>query len=74
VRKKKSQVKRFGAANAPGVVNWRDVNGNQKSKSFPAGERGKREAKVFADKVDAEQKFGFQNTQSDVSWARFRRE
>ena len=74
VRKKKSQVKKFGAAKAPWVVYWRDVNGNQKSKSFPAGERGKREAKAFADKVDAEQKLGIQNTESDVSWARFRRE
>ena len=74
VRKKNSQVKKFGAAKAPWVVYWRDVNGNQKSKSFPAGERGKREAKAFADKVDAEQKLGIQNTESDVSWARFRRE
>ncbi|MFP6765345.1 MAG: hypothetical protein VB858_17080 [Planctomycetaceae bacterium] len=72
VRKKKSQVKRLGAAKAPWVVYWRDVNGNQKSKSFPAGERGKREAKAFAGKVDAEQKLGIQNTESDVSWARFR--
>ena len=74
VRKKNSQVKKFGAAKAPWVVYWRDVNGNQKSKSFPAGERGKREAKAFADKADAEQKLGIQNTESDVSWARFRRE
>ena len=74
VRKKKSQIEKFGAAKAPWVVYWRDVNGNQKSKSFPAGERGKREAKAFADKADAEQKLGIQNTESDVSWARFRRE
>ena len=74
VRKKNSQIEKFGAAKAPWVVYWRDVNGNQKSKSFPAGERGKREAKAFADKVDAEQKLGIQNTESDVSWARFRRE
>ena len=74
VRKKKSQIEKFGAAKAPWVVYWRDGNGNQKSKSFPAGERGKREAKAFADKVDAEQKLGIQNIESDVSWARFRRE
>ena len=74
VRKKNSQIEKFGAAKAPWVVCWRDVNGNQKSKSFPAGERGKREAKAFADKVDAEQKLGIQSIESDVSWARFRRE
>ena len=74
VRKKKSQIEKFGAAKAPWVVYWRDVNGNQKPKSFPAGERGKREAKAFADKVDAEQKLGIQSIESDVSWARFRRE
>ena len=74
VRKKNSQIEKSGAAKAPWVVYWRDVNGNQKSKSFPAGERGKREAKAFADKVDAEQKLGIQNIESDVSWARFRRE
>ena len=74
VRKKNSQIEKFGAAKAPWVVYWRDVNENQKSKSFPAGERGKREAKAFADKVDAEQKLGIQSIESDVSWARFRRE
>ena len=74
VRKKNSQVEKFGAAKAPWGVYWRDVSGNQKSKSFPAGERGKREAKAFAGKVDAEQTLGIQKAESDVSWARFRRE
>ena len=71
VRQLKPQIDRHGADKASWHCFWRDGAGRQRSKSFGAGRRGKRDAEKYAKDIEAKLRLR-RSDKSAASWASVR--
>jgi len=73
VRQIPSQIEKHGTAKASWLAFWRDADGRQRSRSFGAGERGRRAARRFAIETQARQTLAIRQDEPG-SWREFRDE
>lgn len=71
VRQLKPQIERHGPDKASWHCFWRDGAGRQRSKSFGAGRRGKRDAEKYAKDIEAKLRLR-RSDKSAASWASVR--
>src|SRR5262245_9258374 len=74
VYQKLDDVQALGEDHAPWLVGWREPDGRRKSKTFPAGPRGKKLAEGHRRNVEAQLLTGTYEMKSTVLWDDFVRE